>query len=202
MTPGRRCTTGRQGVLKLAATLGCVASLMLGLAGVAAAQDYPPPGVSSVTPSNPGPGSTVTITGTGAVGETITATLLDGNDGAALTAGGQAAGTVHLAAVRVLGSTTVDAAGQWSLTVTIPTDVVAPAFLQVAGSVSGVLVTVTIAQLTPVTPTTAAPGGGGVAFTGMSADTLVMLGVLLVVVGGLIVLTVRQRRRRQVPTSV
>jgi len=189
-------------VLKLAATLGCVASLMLGLAGVAAAQEYPPPGVSSVSPSNPGPGSTVTVTGTGSPGETITATLLDGADGAALTAGGQAAGTVQLAAVRVLGSTTVDTAGQWSLTVTIPTDVVAPAFLQIAGSVSGVLVTITIAQLAPVTPTTAATGGGGVAFTGMSADVLVPLAVVLLVAGGLIVLTVRQRRRRRVPTSV
>jgi hypothetical protein len=190
-------------VVKLVAFLGSIIALVLSIAGVATAQTYPAPGVTSIVPPNPTPGSPVTISGNCAPGDTVSVVLLDGSDAAALTASAEVA-TVDLAAVRTLGTTTADPSGAFSLTVSIPTDVTPPAVLQVTGSACGTLATVSVlSQVTqPTSAPTTTPAGGGLVSTGSNADVLFPLAIALVVAGGLIVLTVRQRRRRRVPTSV
>jgi hypothetical protein len=183
---------------KLYSALAIIAGLTL-LAAPACAQDYPP-GTSGLTISETtlSPGESFTVSGDGAEpGGTVTFTLkrsssaLGGSQTVA--AGPQLAGLV--AAVRPqaqssvsLGSTTANAEGEYSATLTIPSSTEPGVYTLTASSGGEVLAVVTIRVA-------AASGVGDLPFTGGNVLPGLAIGATLIVAGGLLLLSLKRRRR-------
>jgi LPXTG cell wall anchor motif len=186
---------------KLVSALAIAAGLSL-LAGPAFAQSnkkYPPKSDNlTVSESTVSPGESFTVSGDGAEpGATVTFTLKRSSSalGAdrALAAG---AGMARLvAAVRpqaqssvTLGSTTANAAGQFSATLTIPSGTDPGLYTVTATSGGDVLAVVTIRVA-------AASGGiGDLPFTGGNVLPGLAIGASLIVAGGLLLLSLKRRR--------
>jgi hypothetical protein len=185
---------------KLVSALAIAAGLSL-LASPAFAQSdkkYPPKsGNLTVSESTVSPGESFTVSGDGAgAGATVTFTLkrsssaLGGNR--ALAAGPALAGLV--AGVRPqaqssvpLGSTTANAAGEFSATLTIPSGTDPGVYTVTATSGGDVLAVVTIRVV-------AASGVGGLPFTGGNVLPGLAIGATLIVAGGLLLLSLKRRR--------
>ena len=187
---------------KLVSALAIAAGLSL-LAGPAFAQSdkkYPPKSDNlTVSESTVSPGESFTVSGDGAEpGATVSFTLKRSSSalGAdrALAAG---AGMARLvAAVRPqaqssvpLGSTTANGAGQFSATLTIPSGTDPGVYTVTATSGGDVLAVVTIRVA-------AASGGiGDLPFTGGNVLPGLAIGATLIVAGGLLLLSLKRRRR-------
>lgn len=155
------------------------------LSGTVAAQTgYPPGGVPTLSISD----STVTR------GQTITANVSGFQPG---TSGVM---TIASSVVRPLGSATVDGSGEFSLAVTIPTDISLGAHtITATGTGANGLPASASAAVTVV-----GPEGGGVGATGplprtgaASIAPLTAAGVGLVLIGAIAIATVRRRRTAQ-----
>jgi LPXTG cell wall anchor motif len=191
---------------KLVSALAIAAGLSL-LAAPALAQPYPPTTPSGNTPpterltvsdTTVAPGESFTVSGDGAEpGATVTFTLRRSSSalGAdrSLAAGPGLARLV--AAVRPqaqssvpLGSTTANGAGEFSATLTIPSSTDPGLYTLTATSGGDVLAVVTIRVA-------AASGGiGDLPFTGGNVLPGLAIGATLIVVGGLLLLSLKRRR--------
>jgi len=186
---------------KLVSALAIAAGLSL-LAGPAFAQSnkkYPPKSDNlTVSESTVSPGESFTVSGDGAEpGATVTFTLKRsssalGADRALATGAGMAR---LVAAVRpqaqssvTLGSTTANAAGQFSASLTIPSGTDPGVYTVTATSGGDVLAVVTIRVA-------AASGGiGDLPFTGGNVLPGLAIGASLIVAGGLLLLSLKRRR--------
>jgi hypothetical protein len=175
------------------------------LAAPAHAQPYPPaPSGLTVSESTVSAGESFTISGSGAkAGATVTFTL--SRSSSALGAGNRAVAAGPglaraLAAVRpqaqssrILGSTTANGDGEFSATLTIPTDTEPGVYTVTASSGGEVLAVVTIRVV--------AASIGGLPFTGSDVGPGLAVGVSLIVAGGLLLLAVSRRRNTTPRTS-
>jgi LPXTG cell wall anchor motif len=190
---------------KLVSALTVTAGLML-LPGPALAQQdgsYPPGGSKGLTVSEStlSPGERFTISGDGAEpGASVTFRLTWASS--ALGAGGQVVaagpGLAHaVAAVRPqaqgsvsLGSTTANAEGEYSATLTIPAGTDPGIYTLTASSGGEILAAATIRVV--------AASAGGLPFTGTDVGPGLAVGASLIVAGGLLLVAVRRRRRSRI----
>jgi LPXTG cell wall anchor motif len=172
------------------------------IAGPAFAQDdeaYPPDTDQlTVSESTVSPGESFTISGDGAEpGATVTFTLKRSSSSALganrTLAAGPGLGQL-VAAVRPqaqssvpLGSTTADGDGEFSATLTIPSDTDPGVYTVTATSGGDVLAVVTIRVV-------AASGVGDLPFTGGNVLPGLVIGATLIVAGGLLLLSLKRRR--------
>jgi 5'-nucleotidase len=188
---------------KLVSAISVAAGLTL-LATAANAQTYPPGGNQGLTVSQStvAPGGTVTVSGDGASpGATVTITLTKsssalGGRHAVAAAPGLAR---LLAATRplaqsgvVLGRTTADDDGAFSITVTIPAGT-APGVYTLAATSGGDVLSVATLRVVA-----AGDDENDLPFTGADVGPGLALGVGLILAGGLLLLAVRRRRRTSV----
>jgi hypothetical protein len=188
---------------RLVSALTITAGLTL-LAAPAHAQPYPPPtggtGSLTVSESTLSPGERFTISGGGAEpGATVTFTLT--RSSSALGAGSRAVAAGPglaraLAAVqpqaqssKTLGSTTANAEGEFSATLTIPAGTDPGVYTVTASSRGEVLGVVTIRVVLPASI-------GGLPFTGSDVAPGLAIGASLIVAGGLLLVAVSRRRSR------
>jgi hypothetical protein len=183
---------------KLISALAITVGLTL-LAGPAFAQEYPP-GQSGLTVSEStvSPGESFTVSGDGAEpGATVTFTLKRSSSAlgvsSAVAAGPRLARLV--AAVRPqaqssisLGSTTANADGEYSATLTIPSGTEPGVYTLTASSGGEVLDVVTIRVA-------ASSAIGDLPFTGGNVLPGLAIGATLIVAGGLLLLSLKRRRR-------
>jgi hypothetical protein len=186
---------------KFVSAVAIAAGLTL-LAGPAFAQTqgtYPPTGQQlTVSESTLTPGESFTVSGDGAEpGATVTYTLKRSSSSAlganrALAAGpglGQLVAAVRPQAQSSvpLGSTTADADGEFSATLTIPSGTDPGVYTVTATSGGDVLAVVTIRVV-------AAGGVGDLPFTGGNVLPGLAIGATLIVAGGLLLLSLKRRR--------
>jgi hypothetical protein len=185
---------------KFVSAVAIAAGLTL-LAGPAFAQTqgtYPPTGQQlTVSESTVAPGESFTVAGEGAEpGATVTFTLRRSSSalGAARTLAAGPRLAALTAAVRPqaqgsvsLGSTTANGDGEFSATLTIPSGTDAGVYTVSATSGGEVLAVVTIRVA-------AAGGVGDLPFTGGNVLPGLAVGALLIVAGGLLLLSLRRRR--------
>jgi hypothetical protein len=182
---------------KLISALTMAAALTLLLVVPAHAQDYPPSsGGLTVSESTISPGESFTVSGEGAEpGAIVTFTLK--RSSAALSGRRMLAARPGLdrlvAAVRpqaqsavVLGRTTANADGEFSATLTIPLGTVPGVYTLTAASGGEIL---SVATLRIV-----AAGVGNLPFTGATVLPGLAVGATLIVVGGLLLLSLKRRR--------
>ena len=180
-----------------ALAVAAVSTLLLAIP--AHAQPYPPAESGlTVSESTLSPGESVTISGDGAdPGATVTFTLKRSSSALggsrAVAAGPRLARLV--AAVRPqaqssvsLGSTTANAEGEYSATLTIPSSTEPGVYTLTASSGGEVLAVVTIRVA-------AASGVGDLPFTGGNVLPGLAIGATLIVAGGLLLLSLKRRRR-------
>jgi hypothetical protein len=185
---------------KILSALAIAAGLTL-IAGPAFAQEdeeYPPTSDKlTVSESTLSPGESFTVSGDGAEpGATVTFTLKRSSSSAlganrALAAGpglGLVAAVQPQAQSSVpLGSTTADADGEFSATLTIPSGTDPGVYTVTATSGGDVLAVVTIRVV-------AAGGVGDLPFTGGNVLPGLVIGATLIVAGGLLLLSLKRRR--------
>jgi hypothetical protein len=187
---------------KVVSALAIAAGLTL-LAGPAFAQTqtqgtYPPTGQQlTVSESTVAPGESFTVAGEGAEpGATVTFTLRRSSSalGATRTLAARPGLGQLVAAVRPqaqssvpLGSTTADADGEFSATLTIPSGTDPGVYTVTATSGGAVLAVVTIRVV-------AAGGVGDLPFTGGNVLPGLAIGATLIVAGGLLLLSLKRRR--------
>jgi hypothetical protein len=186
---------------RVVSALAIAAGLTL-IACPAFAQDdeaYPPDTDQlTVSESTVSPGESFTISGDGAEpGATVTFTLKRSSSSAlganrALAAGpglGQLVAAVRPQAQSSvpLGSTTADADGEFSATLTIPSGTDPGVYTVTATSGGDVLAVVTIRVV-------AAGGVGDLPFTGGNVLPGLVIGATLIVAGGLLLLSLKRRR--------
>lgn len=183
---------------RLVSALTVAAAFTLLLAVPAHAQDYPPSGGGlTVSESTVSPGESFTVSGEGAEpGAIVTFTLKRSSSSAlgsrrVVAAGPSLARLV--AAVRpqaqssvTLGRATANAAGEFSATLTIPAGTPAGVYTLTASSGGEVLSVATIRV--------AAAGVGNLPFTGATVLPGLAIGATLIVVGGLLLLSLKRRR--------
>jgi hypothetical protein len=141
---------------------------------ITAANAYPGGGGTATVTSpdtNPTPGSTIAVTGSG----------FDANE--------SVDGTLHSAPID-LGTETADSTGVVHFEVAIPSTFTGTHTITLAGLTSGFVATLSI--VVSATPT-ATSGGGGLASTGAAVIGMVVLAAVLLVGGG-ILLTAGRRR--------
>ena len=185
---------------RVVSALAIAAGLTL-IAGPAFAQEdeeYPPSSDKlTVSESTVSPGESFTVSGDGAEpGATVTFTLKRSSSSAlganrALAAGpglGQLVAAVRPQAQSSvpLGSTTADADGEFSATLTIPSGTDPGVYTVTATSGGDVLAVVTIRV--------AAGGVGDLPFTGGNVLPGLAIGATLIVAGGLLLLSLKRRR--------
>jgi membrane anchored protein len=184
---------------KLVSALAITAGLTLLAAPAWAQDDYPPDSEQGLTVSEStvAPGETITVSGDGAEpGATVVFRLTRSSAalGAshALMAGPRLAALVRPQAQSSvgLGSTTADADGSFSATLTIPSNTAEGTYTLTATSGGVVLATATIVV--------DAAGGGALPFTGSDVAPGLAVGATLIVAGGLLLLAVRRRRSNRV----
>jgi hypothetical protein len=151
-----------------------VATLVV-MAAPAAAQVYPPSGDTiSIGSTTLSPGESTTLSGTGAdAGAVITASFFS-----------QPAG---------LGSTTADAAGAWSMGITIPSNAT-PGAHTITATGAGYSASITVTIVGAAAPA-AQPVSGAIAFTGSDTLPLVSAGTGLLIVGFAFAFAARRRLR-------
>jgi hypothetical protein len=186
---------------KILSALAIAAGLTL-IAGPSFAQEseeYPPTSDKlTVSESTLSPGESFTVSGDGAEpGATVTFTLKRSSSSAlganrALAAGpglGQLVAAVQPQAQSSvpLGSTTADADGEFSATLTIPSGTDPGVYTVTASSGGAVLAVVTIRVV-------AAGGVGDLPFTGGNVLPGLAIGATLIVAGGLLLLSLKRRR--------
>jgi LPXTG cell wall anchor motif len=184
---------------KVVSALAIAAGLTL-IAGPALAQDddaYPPDTDElTVSESTLSPGESFTISGDGAEpGATVTFTLKRSSSSAlganrVLAAGprlGLVAAVPQAQSSVPLGSTTADADGEFSATLTIPSGTDPGVYTVTATSGGDVLAVVTIRVV-------AAGGVGDLPFTGGNVLPGLAIGATLIVAGGLLLLSLKRRR--------
>ena len=186
---------------RVVSALAIAAGLTL-IAGPAFAQEdeeYPPSSDKlTVSESTVSPGESFTVSGDGAEpGATVTFTLKRSSSSAlganrALAAGpglGQLVAAVRPQAQSSvpLGSTTADADGEFSATLTIPSGTDPGVYTVTATSGGDVLAVVTIRVA-------AAGGVGDLPFTGGNVLPGLAIGATLIVAGGLLLLSLKRRR--------
>jgi LPXTG cell wall anchor motif len=186
---------------KILSALAIAAGLTL-IAGPAFAQEdeeYPPTSDKlTVSESTLSPGESFTVSGDGAEpGATVIFTLKRSSSSAlganrALAAGpglGQLVAAVQPQAQSSvpLGSTTADADGEFSATLTIPSGTDPGVYTVTATSGGDVLAVVTIRVV-------AAGGVGDLPFTGGNVLPGLVIGATLIVAGGLLLLSLKRRR--------
>jgi hypothetical protein len=183
---------------KLVSALTVAAAFTLLLAVPAHAQDYPPTGGGlTVSESTVSPGESFTVSGEGAEpGAIVTFTLKRSSSSAlgsrrVVAAGPSLARLV--AAVRpqaqssvTLGRATANAAGEFSATLTIPAGTAPGVYTLTASSGGEVLSVATIRVV--------AAGVGNLPFTGATVLPGLAIGATLIVVGGLLLLSLKRRR--------
>jgi LPXTG cell wall anchor motif len=182
---------------KLVSALAMAAALTLLLTIPAHAQDYPPSSSGlTVSESTLSPGESFTVSGEGAEpGAIVTFTLKRSSSalgsGRVVAAGPGLARLV--AAVRpqaqssvTLGRTTANADGEYSATLTIPAGTAPGVYTLTASSGGEVLSVATIRVV--------AAGVGDLPFTGATVLPGLAIGATLIVVGGLLLLSLRRRR--------
>jgi LPXTG cell wall anchor motif len=182
---------------KLVSALTVAVALTLLLAVPAHAQDYPPSsGGLTVSESTVSPGESFTVSGEGAEpGAIVTFTLKRSSSalgsGRVVAAGPALARLV--AAVRpqaqssvILGRATANAAGEFSATLTIPAGTPPGVYTLTASSGGEVLSVATIRVV--------AAGVGNLPFTGATVLPGLAIGATLIVVGGLLLLSLKRRR--------
>ncbi len=168
-------------------------ALGLGAAGPVAAAEYPPQPGTTVSDTTPSPGQAIVVSGITTPSTVVTVTL------STLAPAGDlspAAATDY-----TLGSTTSDAVGLYSLTVTIPPDLSAGQYAMVALANGSVISTTTLA----VSPAAAGanpvvtqnPSAGQLPVTG--GDSAPMAAVALGAIGAGGALVVASRRHRERP---
>jgi hypothetical protein len=186
---------------RVVSALAIAAGLTM-IAGPAFAQDeeYPPSSDKlTVSESTLSPGESFTVSGDGAEpGATVTFTLkrssssaLGANRALAARPGlGQLVAAVRPQAQSSvpLGSTTADADGEFSATLTIPSSTEPGVYTVTATSGGGVLAVVTIRVAA------ASAGVGDLPFTGGNVLPGLAIGATLIVAGGLLLLSIRRRR--------
>jgi hypothetical protein len=186
---------------RVVSALAIAAGLTL-IAGPAFAQEdeeYPPTSDKlTVSESTLSPGESFTVSGDGAEpGATVTFTLKRSSSSAlganrALAAGpglGRMVAAVQPQAQSSvpLGSTTADADGEFSATLTIPSGTDPGVYTVTATSGGDVLAVVTIRVV-------AAGGVGDLPFTGGNVLPGLVIGATLIVAGGLLLLSLKRRR--------
>jgi LPXTG cell wall anchor motif len=182
---------------KLVSALAVATGLTL-VAGPALAQNYPPDTQKlTVSESTVSPGESFTVSGDGAEGGATVSFTLKGSSGAlgggrAIAAGPGLARVA--AAVRPqaqsavpLGSTTANASGEFSATLTIPSSTDPGGYTVTAASGGDVLAVVTIRVA-------AAGGVGDLPFTGGNVLPGLAIGATLILAGGLLLLSLKRRR--------
>jgi hypothetical protein len=183
---------------KFISALVVTAGLML-FSAPAFAQEYPPTtGGLTVSESTVSPGESFTVSGDGAEpGATVTFTLKRSSSalGGTQTVAASPQLVRLVAAVRPqaqssvsLGSTTANAEGEYSATLTIPTSTDPGVYTLTASSGGEVLAVVTIRVA-------AASGVGDLPFTGGNVLPGLAIGATLIVAGGLLLLSLKRRRR-------
>jgi LPXTG cell wall anchor motif len=186
---------------RVVSALAIAAGLTM-IAGPAFAQDeeYPPSSDKlTVSESTLSPGESFTVSGDGAEpGATVTFTLkrssssaLGANRALAARPGlGQLVAAVRPQAQSSvpLGSTTADADGEFSATLTIPSSTEPGVYTVTATSGGDVLAVVTIRVAA------ASAGVGDLPFTGGNVLPGLAIGAMLIVAGGLLLLSIRRRR--------
>jgi hypothetical protein len=187
---------------RLVSALTVAAGLTL-LAAPAHAQPYPPATSGlTVSESTVSPGERFTVAGDGAEpGATVTFKLTPTNSAAGAGSRVVAAGpglARAMAAVRPqaqssisLGSTTANADGEFSATLTVPAGTDPGVYTLTASSGGEILAVVTIRVA-------AASSAGGLPFTGSDVGPGLAVGAILIVAGGLLLLAVRRRRRSSI----
>jgi LPXTG cell wall anchor motif len=183
---------------KLVSALTVASALTLLLAVPAHGQDYPPSSEGlTVSESTLSPGESFTVSGEGAEpGAVVTFTLKRSSvaalGGRRLLAAGPGLDRL-VAAVRpqaqssvVLGRATANAAGEFSATLTIPAGT-APGVYTLTASSGGEILSVATIRV-------AAAGVGNLPFTGATVLPGLAIGATLIVVGGLLLLSLKRRR--------
>jgi hypothetical protein len=181
---------------KLVSALTAAVVLTLLLAIPADAQDYPPSsGGLTVSESTVSSGESFTVSGEGAEPGAIVTFTLKRSSAALGSRRVVAAGpglARLVAAVRpqaqssVLGRATANAAGEFSATLTIPAGTPPGVYTLTASSGGEVLSVATIRV--------AAAGVGNLPFTGATVLPGLAIGATLIVVGGLLLLSLKRRR--------
>jgi hypothetical protein len=184
---------------KLVSALTTAAAFTLLLAVPAHAQDtYPPSsGGLTVSESTVSPGESFTVSGEGAEPGAIVTFTLKRSSSSALGSGRVVAAGPALAwlvaAVRpqaqssvTLGRATANAAGEFSATLTIPAGT-APGVYTLTASSGGEVLSVATIRV-------AAAGVGNLPFTGATVLPGLAIGATLIVVGGLLLLSLKRRR--------
>jgi hypothetical protein len=182
---------------KLVSALTVAAALTLLLTVPAHAEPYPPSGGGlTVSESTVSPGESFTVSGEGAEpGAVVTFTLKRSSSALGsrrvVAAGPSLARLV--AAVRpqaqssvTLGRATANAAGEFSATLTIPAGTAPGVYTLTASSGGEVLSVATIRVV--------AAGVGNLPFTGATVLPGLAIGATLIVVGGLLLLSLKRRR--------
>lgn len=183
---------------KFVSALAVAAALTLLLAVPAHAQDgYPPTsGGLTVSESTLSPGESFTVSGEGAEpGAIVTFTLKRSSSslgGSRIVAAGPGLARL-VAAVRpqaqssvTLGRATANADGEFSATLTIPAGT-APGVYTLTASSGGEILSVATIRV-------AAAGVGDLPFTGATVLPGLAIGATLIVVGGLLLLSLKRRR--------
>ena len=182
---------------KLISALTVAVVLTLLLAVPAHAQGYPPTGGGlTVSESTLRPGESFTVSGEGAEpGAIVTFTLKRSSSalgGSRIVAAGPGLARL-VAAVRplaqssvILGRATANADGEFSATLTIPVDT-APGVYTLTASSGGEILSVATIRVV-------AAGVGDLPFTGATVLPGLAIGATLIVVGGLLLLSLKRRR--------
>jgi hypothetical protein len=182
---------------KLVSALTLAAALTLLLAIPAHAQDYPPSGSGlTVSESTVSPGESFTVSGEGAEPGAIVTFTLKRSASALGSSRAVAAGpglARLVAAVRpqaqssvTLGRATANADGEYSATLTIPAGT-APGVYTLTASSGGEILSVATLRVV-------AAGVGDLPFTGATVLPGLAIGATLIVVGGLLLLSLKRRR--------
>ena len=161
-----------------------------------AQENYPPteqpPAVSD---PQPGAGESLTVSGTGyAPNSQVTVTITAGDNTGSTLAAGDVIASV---------TTTTDATGSFTVTISVPAGTPAGTYVLTASGVdpSGAP---RVERTTIEVQAPGSGGGGGLPFTGSSSGRSVWLALALLAVGTATVVAVRQRRsvpRRELPVS-
>lgn len=174
-------------------SIGAAAALTiavgLGVGSPAGAADsYTPSSQISVSDSTPTPGQSITLSGKTTPDTVVTVTITAVASTQSLTA---AAATTY-----TLGSTTSNANGDYSLTVTIPASLPAGSYV-LAASAGGTVISsanLSVAAPTQATPpsTTTNPVPEKLAFTGSESAPMAAVALAIVGAGGALVLLARR----------
>jgi len=178
---------------------------VVGIAAPAAAQEYPPSPVIVVDEPLIPEGGTVTITGSGYLPNAfVCLCILNGPAGFAQIAGLAAAGlgaqsqeeqaiaTCQALGGTIIGTTTSDANGNWSFA--WDTTVFPPGDYEIAATDGTNTLVVDVQVTPPVAPTVPGPVGPALPQTGGVAQGPLRIGAVLLAIGGLVLLAVRNRR--------